>query len=146
VSDGIVNWYDAADATEPIFTGTTFETEELTETTSFWTEVVSDDSMQAFVGPTDPSSVSTSQDNWTIAWNVLFTVHETTTLQSVDIFPVTEGVTGAIQVRQGGTGSSTAQGTLIETINYTTTVGGGATAQTISIDVELVPGTYNLHP
>jgi hypothetical protein len=40
-SEGTVNWYDAADATEPIFTGTTFETEELTETTSFWVESVS---------------------------------------------------------------------------------------------------------
>src|SRR5690606_26303025 len=41
-SEGTVNWYDAADATEPIFTGTTFETDELTETTSFWVETIGD--------------------------------------------------------------------------------------------------------
>lgn len=34
------NWYDSADATEPVFTGAVFETEALTETTNFWVEAV----------------------------------------------------------------------------------------------------------
>ncbi|SMC90202.1 Ig-like domain-containing protein, partial [Moheibacter sediminis] len=34
----LIHWYDAADATEPVFTGTEFELPELTETTSFWVE------------------------------------------------------------------------------------------------------------
>ncbi len=38
--NGIVNWYASSDATEPIFTGTEYETPELTETTSFWVEAV----------------------------------------------------------------------------------------------------------
>src|SRR5690606_20740480 len=36
-----VNWYDSATATSPIFTGTTFVTPELTETTSYWVQAVS---------------------------------------------------------------------------------------------------------
>jgi len=40
-SDGTVNWYDSEDATEPIFTGTSYETPELTETTSYWVEAIS---------------------------------------------------------------------------------------------------------
>ncbi|KOS04849.1 hypothetical protein AM493_01415 [Flavobacterium akiainvivens] len=34
------NWYTAADATEPVYTGTTFETPELGATTSYWVEAV----------------------------------------------------------------------------------------------------------
>lgn len=36
----IINWYDSADATEPIFTGTEFETPELSETTTYYVEAV----------------------------------------------------------------------------------------------------------
>lgn len=37
-SDGIINWYDTEDALVPVFMGTTYETEILNETTSFWVE------------------------------------------------------------------------------------------------------------
>lgn len=37
-SDGTINWYDAEDALAPVFMGTTYETEILNETTSFWVE------------------------------------------------------------------------------------------------------------
>lgn len=37
-SDGTINWYDAEDALVPVFMGTTYETEILNETTSFWVE------------------------------------------------------------------------------------------------------------
>src|SRR5690606_1215634 len=36
-----VNWYDSETATTPIFTGTEFETPELTESTSYWVQAVS---------------------------------------------------------------------------------------------------------
>jgi len=38
VSDENANWYDSADAVEPVFTGATYTTPPLTETTSFWVE------------------------------------------------------------------------------------------------------------
>lgn len=37
-SAGTVNWYAGEDSTEILFTGTSFETPELTETTSYWVE------------------------------------------------------------------------------------------------------------
>ena len=40
-SDGTINWYDAEDALAPVFMGTTYETEILNETTSFWVESAS---------------------------------------------------------------------------------------------------------
>src|SRR5690606_21460984 len=66
-SDGIINWYDAADATEPVFTGTTFETDELTETTSFWVESVgvAEGSLQVGEGTsTSDSFGSPFYHNW----------------------------------------------------------------------------------
>lgn len=35
---GEINWYTSEDGTEPVFTGTSYETPELLETTSFWVE------------------------------------------------------------------------------------------------------------
>jgi len=40
-SDGAINWYDSAEATEPVFTGASYETPELFETTSYWVEAQS---------------------------------------------------------------------------------------------------------
>ena len=39
-SGSFINWYSSADATEPVFTGTEYETPALTETTSYWVEAV----------------------------------------------------------------------------------------------------------
>src|SRR5690606_14078004 len=61
------------------------------------------------------------------------------TLTSIDIFPLTSGQSGTIQLRQG-TGS-----TVITTVPYTTSVSGGATAQTIELNFTLESGTYNLY-
>ncbi|GEP52670.1 hypothetical protein FNO01nite_33420 [Flavobacterium noncentrifugens] len=41
VTAATVNWYDSAMAEAPVFTGTNFETPDLTATTSYWVEAVS---------------------------------------------------------------------------------------------------------
>src|SRR5690606_15558967 len=76
----------------------------------------------------------------TTAWNVNFTVTETTTLTSIDIFPNQLNQSGSIQLRQR-TGS-----VVIATVPFTTPVSGGARAQTIELNFELEPGNYNLYP
>lgn len=40
-SDGTINWYGSEGASEPVFTGASYETPELFETTSFWVEAQS---------------------------------------------------------------------------------------------------------
>jgi len=40
-SAATVHWYDSAEATEPVFTGASYETPELFETTSYWVEAQS---------------------------------------------------------------------------------------------------------
>lgn len=41
VESALVNWYESATAETPVFTGPSFETPELTATTSYWVEAVS---------------------------------------------------------------------------------------------------------
>ncbi|MBA5793428.1 MULTISPECIES: glycine-rich protein, partial [unclassified Flavobacterium] len=146
---GIVYWYDGSDPTTSnlVHTGSVFTTPVISNNTSYWHYAANTAATAPItVGPVNPNAVSASQDAWTIGWNVLFTVHQSTNLNTIDIFPVNSNETGAIQIRQGGTASSTPQGTLLKTVNYTTSVSGGATPQKITIDIDLPPGTYNLHP
>ena len=66
-----------------------------------------------------------------------FTVYSSTTLQSVDIFPMVSGQAGRFIIRTIGN-------VPLGTINYTTSVSGGNTLQSVPINVLLGPGNYNL--
>src|SRR5690606_34050654 len=83
-SEGIINWYDAEDATEPIFTGTTYETGILSETTSFWVESIVEGSGESSVGMPAPPTGSTTYI--TTDWGIVFDTEESVTLTSVSIF------------------------------------------------------------
>ena len=137
-SAGDLKWYAAATGGTTVGTGSAFTTPLLTTTTSYWVEASTPGSLIT-VGPASPTSQGGTTDNQTIAWNVNFTVVTNTTLASVDVFPISAGQTGAIIVR-----SST--GTTIATYPYTTTVSGGATAQTVVLNHVFVPGDYQLYP
>ncbi|KAA5537064.1 T9SS type A sorting domain-containing protein [Taibaiella lutea] len=135
----ITTWYDAATGGNVVSTGTNFTTPSLSATTSYWAEASIGGT--AVVGPVSPAAQGGTIGTQTVAWDVNFTVLQSTTLTSVDIYPVTSGETGVIKVVNGtGTG-----GTVINTINYTTNVGGGTTPQTIQINTALAPGTYSLY-
>src|SRR5690606_31162422 len=87
-SDGIINWYDAADATEPVFTGTTFETDELTERTSFWVEAVAEEGGVGTAGIEEPVGTSTYMGTDT---GLIFDVNEATNIESVTVYSTTAG-------------------------------------------------------
>lgn len=128
-SEGTVNWYDAADATEPIFTGTTFETDELTETTSFWVETASEDVGEGSVGLEEPVGISTYMDTNT---GLKFDVNEATTIESVTVYSATAGTINIKIVDGSGT-------EIFETGNVSV-VAGATIPNIIPINYEIAVG------
>ncbi len=135
-----VNWFDNATGGASIGTGTSFVTPTISSTTTFYAEA-STIGGAASVGPVSPSAQGGIIGTQTIAWDVNFTVLAATTLQSVTIFPQTSGNSGTLTIRNG----SGSAGTIVSTINYTTTVGGGATPQVININTPLTAGNYAIY-
>ncbi|GEM_PF-538523 len=87
----VVKWYDSETATTPIFTGTTFETPELTETTSYWVQATSYGSGEgeiieggARVAPSSNSNSSVVAA--TSPWGLSFDTTEDFTITSVDVY------------------------------------------------------------
>ena len=136
---GTLNWYAAASGGSPLGTGNTFTTPSISATTNYY--VQSSYGSGVTLGPVSPTAQGGVQGTQTTGWDVNFTVSQNTTLTSVDIFPITSGESGVIRV-QTGTGFG---GTILATINYTTSVSGGATAQTIPINYAIAPGSYSLY-
>src|SRR5690554_4799129 len=140
-----IYWYDAAVGGNKVGEGVSFETPSLTSTTSYWVaEVYLDEGAGvANIGESDPSIGTSSATNLT-NHGMHFTVLSSTTLVSVEIFPTAAiGSNGTIIVRQG----SSATGTIIATVPYTTTVSGTVAApiaQTVMLDIPLDAGDYTL--
>ena len=91
-SDGEeVNWYDAADATTPIFTGLEFETPTLTETTSYWVQAFNEGSGggEVIEGGARLAPSSTSQStvvDITSPWGLSFDTTADFTITAVDVY------------------------------------------------------------
>ncbi len=135
-----VEWYANQTGGTVLATGNTFNTPSISSTTTYYVQgsVIGGNYS---VGTLSPTAQGGTQGNWTVAWDNRITVLSNTTLLSLDIFPLTSGQTGTFTVRNGfGT-----SGTVIATINYTTNVSGGATAQTLLFNVPLTPGNYSIY-
>lgn len=133
-----LNWYAAQSGGSSLGSGTPFVTPSLNATTDYYVDASTGGGF-AILGPVSPTAQGGTIGVQTTAWDINFTVIQGTTLTSVDVFPVTAGVTSAIALR-------TSTGVVITTVNFTTTVGGGATAQTIPLNFILTPGNYQLYP
>ncbi len=91
-SDGDeVNWYDAADATEPIFTGLVFETPELTESTSYWVQAFNEGTGDgevieggARLAPATNSQATVVEG--TSPWGLSFNTTADFTITGVDVY------------------------------------------------------------
>ncbi|MFZ4520579.1 MAG: T9SS type A sorting domain-containing protein [Bacteroidales bacterium] len=139
---GVLKWYNVATGGLSIGTGSPFNTPVISATTDYWVESSGGSGGTVSVGPVSPTAQGGTIATQTIAWNVNFTTFAATSIKTVDIFPIASGQAGVIKVLTG----STTSGTVLATINYTTTVSGGATAQTIQINCNLpTPGSYNLY-
>lgn len=86
-----VNWYDSETATTPIFTGTEFETPELTESTSYWVQAVSygtgeGETIEGGARLMPASNSSSSVNPATNPWGLSFDATEDFTITSVDVY------------------------------------------------------------
>src|SRR5690554_2172366 len=86
-----IHWYDTETGTSPIFTGASFTTPELTETTSYWVQAFSyggPDEVEieggARVAPTNTTASSVVAG--TSPWGLSFDVDEDFTINSVDVY------------------------------------------------------------
>lgn len=128
-----VNWYANLTGGSPLTTGTNYTTPVISSTTNYYAEAVAG-SANGAVGPVSPTAEGGIIGTQTISWDVGFDVIQSTRLLSVDVFPLTSGQTSTLNVYNSSN-------TILASIPYTTTVSGGATAQTIPINLTLTTGT-----
>lgn len=128
-----LNWYSAATGGSILFTGSPFTTPAISATTTYYVGA-SLGSSTGTAGPASPTAQGGTIGTQSVNWEVYFDVLQSATLNSIDIFPVNSGVTGSLTVKNSS-------GTTLITVPYTTNVSGGATPQTITINLAMTAGT-----
>lgn len=127
-----VYWYSALTGGTPLASGIAYTTPLINATTTYYAEAVAGASLGT-AGPASPTAQGGTIGTQTVSWEVYFDVIQATTLISVDVFPITSGQTSTLNVYNSAD-------VLLASIPYTTTVSGGATAQTIPINIALPIG------
>ncbi len=132
----VIKWYSSLTGGTALASGNTYTTPVLTASTTYYAEAGVGGGIGA-VGPTDPASVGANSGTAAAigTYHMAFDVLAPTTLLSVDIFPTAAvGSTGSIVIQDNTLAT-------IATVPYTTTVTGGATPQTVTMNVPLPAGT-----
>jgi hypothetical protein len=127
-----ISWYAAASGGASLGTGTSYVTPSLSTTTTYYAEATYTGS-NGTCGPVSPTSQGGTISTQLTSWEVYFNVLQATTLVSVDVFPLAIGEASTLEIYNSSN-------TVVAAIPYTTTVAGGATAQTIPINVSLPAG------
>lgn len=131
-----IKWYSAPSGGSPLATGSSFTTPVIGATTTYYAQASVNGGIGT-VGPSDPVSVGANGGTAAAigTYHMAFDVLSPTTLLSVDIFPTAAvGNTGSIVIQDNTLAT-------IATVPYTTTVTGGTTPQTITMNVPLAAGT-----
>lgn len=128
-----IQWYAAATGGVPLATGLSYTTPVLSATKTYYAEAAFIGSSGS-CGPVSPSAVPGSISYQFTPWDVYFDVLQATTLASVDVYPSNSGDAFSVFVYNSSN-------TLISTTEFVTNVSGGATAQTVPLNVFLLPGT-----
>lgn len=132
-----IEWYSDSSGTTLLSTGTTFVTPTLSTTTVFYAQSKAPGGLVS-LGPISPSIQGGSLGTQAVQTLIGFSVTAATTLQSFDIYPMTAGQNGTIEIRN-------AVNVIVASYNYTTNVAGGNTPQTISLGLDLAVGNYFLY-
>ncbi len=134
---GTFNWYTASSGGSPIFTGAAYSPS-IAATTDYWV-ATSNGGVNANVGPVSPASVGAISSS-TIAVTTQYlkfnVIAPSVTIVSLDVYPTsTIGSTFNISIRNSS-------GTeIFNSGSMTTTVTGGATPQTVTLNATLPSGT-----
>ncbi len=134
-----IQWYTAITGGAPVYTGSPFTTPSISTTTTYYAESVYLGSSGS-VGPVSPTAQGGTISTQLTSWDVTFNVIQATKLLTIDIYPLATGENFTIDVYNSA-------GSVIATRGpFTTTVSGGATVQTLSMDVSLPIGNgYSLY-
>lgn len=132
-----VEWFSDAAGTTLIATGNNYVTPTLFATTTYYAQSRAPGG-QVTVGPISPIGEGGSLSTGLIPTFVSFSVSTSTTLQSIDIYPLVSGQNGVFTIRNASNG-------VLATYPYTTNAAGGNTVQTITLGINLPVGNFFLY-
>lgn len=128
---GTAFWYDSPGATAPIFEGNSFTTPPLTATTTYYVEDrILNGSGE--VGPATNSFGSGGNHNNTSTQYLEFTVHQTTTIETVNVYAGSAGAR-TLQIWD-------ADGNELHQLPFTVSSG----LHTVDVNITLYPGDYRI--
>lgn len=130
-NEGTFKWYESATSTTVLGRGNTFVTPELSQTTSFWVSVSSDNSIEGNVGKVAPTTSSTYTDSDT---GVVFDIVEAAKITTADIYSTSNGTISVKITNSSGT-------EIFSTGPLTIQGNGLTTPNRIPIDYDIQPGT-----
>jgi hypothetical protein len=134
-----LDWYAASTGGSSLGTGSTFTTPSISNNTTYYVAASIGGGGIQTVGPNDLSIGAFATWTSTAQW-LNFSVLNTTTIQSVDMFwSGTVGSNFTIVIRDAATTTN------VFTYTGTTTVTGSATAQVVPINATLPPGNYQMN-
>ena len=128
-----IKWYDAATGGLSLGSGSSYTTPSIATTTTYYAEATFTGTSGS-CGPVSPTAQGGAIETQLTSWEVYFDIINATNLVSIDIFPIAAGESSTLQIYNSSN-------TLLASIPYTTTVSGGATAQSIPVNTFLTPGT-----
>jgi hypothetical protein len=130
-----IEWFSDAAGTILVGTGPSFVTPTLFSNTTYYARSKSTGGVDT-VGPFSPISQGGTLGTLSNSVRLSFSVNNTTTFQSIDIYPMVSGQNGVLTIRDASFS------TIISTYNYTTNTSGGGMPQTIPLGLNLTPGIY----
>lgn len=131
-----IEWFSNPAGTILVGTGENFTTPNLFSTTTYYAQSVASGGLIT-VGPSSPITQGGALGSDNTPTFINFNISTVTDLQSIDIYPLASGQTGAITIKNS-------VNALVGSYTYTTSVAGGSTPQTIPLGVNLAPGSYIL--
>jgi hypothetical protein len=136
-SGSTIEWFSDVAGTNLVGTGSSFVTPTLFSNTTFYAQSKSTGGIDT-VGPFSPVSQGGTLGILSNSVHLNFTVNNTTTFQSIDIYPMVSGQNGVLTIRRAITNA------VVGTYNYTTNTSGGGMPQTIPLGLNLTLGNYFL--
>ena len=131
-----IRWYDSLTGGTQIGSGNTYTTPNISATSTYYAEARAFGAIDK-VGPLNPTVQTGVKSVQNFQGAINFTVNSSTSLQSVDIFPMVSGQSGKLVIRNSSN-------VTLAAFTFTTSVSGGATLQQITMNYLFVPGSYNL--
>ncbi|MDY0090354.1 MAG: choice-of-anchor J domain-containing protein, partial [Flavobacteriaceae bacterium] len=142
-SGSTINWYETPTGGIPIASGNNLLLPTLSTTTTYYAEAIAygATALAGLKSPSESGGLIVNSTTNPLYYNnvsTIFNVLESTSLQSIDIFPIASGQSGQLTLRN-------ASNIAIASFPFVTNVSGGNTPQTVMLNFQLYPGNYTLY-